>query len=293
MCKCATCLTAQVAKCVLGLVNSILITLGIILAVMGALIHFGGNFVYSLISSALAEISSSSVGSEVKATLSLSDLEVILGAWSVYVSYAGIFLLALGAFLAATGLLGTIGACCDSKIVLIVYIVVMAILALACAGFAVAFIVNKSQLQSTVSDEMTRLLKDQYKGRANPNEYTNIMDLVQARVPCCGINNYTDFYSVSGWNRTYALSDGSYIELVTPISCCKLSSSTMTPSDESCTYAPNATNSNYMSGGCYTKLWDAIDSASASVTYGLFIAAAVTGIIAGLAILIVVNAAKD
>uniref|UniRef100_A0A1I8ISC0 Tetraspanin n=1 Tax=Macrostomum lignano TaxID=282301 RepID=A0A1I8ISC0_9PLAT len=213
--KLCTCCSAQVAKCVLGAINGILITIGVVLAIIGCILHWGGNLVFQLLSAALSNIGS---------------------------SYAGIALLAVGLFLVATGIIGAIGACCNSKLLIIVYIVIMAVLALACAGLAAGYIINKN------------LMRTEYKGRGSANEFTNILDLIQARVPCCGVDNYTIYHEFNTWNSTYQLKNGTYIDEVLPESCCKISGATFEPTYENCTYSPDSQNSNMYEGGCYTKL---------------------------------------
>ena len=67
------------------------------------------------------------------------------------------------------------------------------------------------------------------------------------QLDCCGIDNYTELYTASNWNRTYS-SGGSTYTLVHPFMCCKLSGSfpnVAIPSDVSCATTPNSTTSNY------------------------------------------------
>ena len=67
------------------------------------------------------------------------------------------------------------------------------------------------------------------------------------QLDCCGIDNYTELYTASNWNRTYS-SGGSTYTLVHPFMCCKLDGSfpnVAIPSDVSCATSPNSTNSNY------------------------------------------------
>uniref|UniRef100_A0A1I8IRB2 Tetraspanin n=1 Tax=Macrostomum lignano TaxID=282301 RepID=A0A1I8IRB2_9PLAT len=227
-------------------------TIGVVLAIIGCILHWGGNLVFQLLSAALSNIGSSQIGSSTP--LSFSDLQKVLGTWSVYVSYAGIALLAVGLFLVATGIIGAIGACCNSKLLIIVYIVIMAVLALACAGLAAGYIINKNLMRTEGAKQMTTLVKSEYKGRGSANEFTNILDLIQARVPCCGVDNYTIYHEFNTWNSTYQLKNGTYIDEVLPESCCKISGATFEPTYENCTYSPDSQNSNMYEGGCYTKL---------------------------------------
>ena len=71
--------------------------------------------------------------------------------------------------------------------------------------------------------------------------------VVSMQLDCCGIDNYTELYTASNWNRTYS-SGGSTYTLVHPFMCCKLSGSfpnVAIPSDVSCATTPNSTTSNY------------------------------------------------
>ncbi|PAA71113.1 hypothetical protein BOX15_Mlig005561g2 [Macrostomum lignano] len=280
------CCTSQIAACILYIVNSLLITVGILLGIVGCLLHFGGSAIYQLFSGLLSSLASSNVGGS-NVQLSIADVQKILGSWSTVVSYAGIVLLGIGAFILASSILGCVGACCKLKVVLIVYVVLVLALTLALLGFVIGYLLFKQDMRSIGAKEMKRLITEQYQGSqsSSQNDFSKVLDIIQGRLECCGIDNFTDFYSASQWNRTYYLSSESrYVTLVAPLSCCQLSMTTFEPVDKNCTYNPTPSNSNYMKS-CYGKLWDILTTYANVVMTGMAITAAITGCIAALAII--------
>uniref|UniRef100_A0A1I8IT22 Tetraspanin n=1 Tax=Macrostomum lignano TaxID=282301 RepID=A0A1I8IT22_9PLAT len=214
-------------------------TVGILLGIVGCLLHFGGSAIYQLFSGLLSSLASSNVGGS-NVQLSIAD-----------------------------------------------YVVLVLALTLALLGFVIGYLLFKQDMRSIGAKEMKRLITEQYQGSqsSSQNDFSKVLDIIQGRLECCGIDNFTDFYSASQWNRTYYLSSESrYVTLVAPLSCCQLSMTTFEPVDKNCTYNPTPSNSNYMKS-CYGKLWDILTTYANVVMTGMAITAAITGCIAALAII--------
>uniref|UniRef100_A0A1I8J561 Tetraspanin n=1 Tax=Macrostomum lignano TaxID=282301 RepID=A0A1I8J561_9PLAT len=264
-----SCCTSCLAKSILGIVNSVFMTVGILLTIFGALFYWGQQAVYNWISSMLAK---SDVGSTRQ--ISLEEIQAVLGAWSRYLTYAGVILFGLGIALVGLAIIGYIGMCCEFKVLVIAYTVTVGAFGVGCIGVVISYGVFKKDMVHFGRTEMLKLLRQRYNNSGTPNEFTTILDLIQARMPCCGVDNYTDFYNATGWNRTY-IQDKVEYNLTAPISCCMITGPSMRPDYPECVSAPNSNNSNYMVGGCYGKLWAMFDNYSAYTMYALGVTAAV------------------
>lgn len=279
------CLTSQIAGCILYLINSIFISVGIAIGALGCVLHFGGNAVYQAFSGLLGQIASINIGGS-QVQLGITDLQKILGSWSGIVSYAGLVLLGLGLFFVAIGILGCIGACCKLKILLIVYVVLTLAITLTLIGFVIGYYVFKQNMKDFGAQEMRKLVASQYKGSWGPyvNDFSKVLDIIQGKLGCCGVSNYTEF-NAADWNRTYLYSQAvGYITLVAPVSCCKLNLVNAEPINKNCTFNPTPENSNFQVG-CYEKLWNFLDSYANVLIVGIAITAAVTGAISVLVII--------
>uniref|UniRef100_A0A1I8I249 Tetraspanin n=1 Tax=Macrostomum lignano TaxID=282301 RepID=A0A1I8I249_9PLAT len=113
--------------------------------------------------------------------------------------------------------------------------------------------------KSSVKSEMEQSLK-KFTGISSKNIQTLLQNLLQIFVRCCGVNNGTDFETMSPkWNRTYSMSESSFnytFNLTYPVTCCKFNLTSFLPEDANCPL--NNTNSHYRRG-CFEAMFDFIE----------------------------------
>ena len=89
------------------------------------------------------------------------------------------------------------------------YSVILLIILLAQFGTGITAFVMKDDLKNAIDNNMVEGMdnygKDAYGG------VTETWDFVQSELDCCGVNNYTDWWEMEGWEKG-----------MVPDSCCKV-----------------------------------------------------------------------
>ncbi|KAF2358595.1 Tetraspanin/Peripherin [Trinorchestia longiramus] len=188
------------------------------------------------------------VGVVVLASLILSnsnDFKVLL---SDGVFTLPIVLLILGLIVMLIGFFGCFGAMRESPCLLYTYATIVLVLLIAQIAVAIYLLVEKDELRGFVGDSMVKVF-DGY-GR-DDTDLTNSIDASQQTLKCCGVNNYTDWYSG-------VINSGAVFVNSVPMSCCKLLNNTgcNTNLDNK---DPENLNSAIYTVGCTTLLFNAID----------------------------------
>ena len=92
---------------------------------------------------------------------------------------------------------------------------------------------------------------------------------------CCGVYNYTDFYSSKSWkkNRTFEVNGVNVMRnLTTPIACCKMVGTypdAEPVNDTECAFQPNMQNSNY--NKVYSRRFQLLFCAYQTRTHTIFL----------------------
>jgi len=168
----------------------------------------------------------------------------------IVIEQAAYLLIAAGAFVFIVSFLGYCGAVKESRVLLGMYgIFVLLIVGLEItAGSLMA--VYKPEAEKEIKNALHETLEHHYTAQQQTNAVTVTWDLLQSKLSCCGVNNYTDFARAPLWlaNKT----SGAQM----PESCCRLldaDSHIIKARDPDCTQRPNQNNSFYMKG-CYSTI---------------------------------------
>ncbi|XP_060078878.1 tetraspanin-18-like [Ylistrum balloti] len=174
----------------------------------------------------------------------------------------------LGGFVFITSLMGFCGACCENNKCLIIYIVIVGTILLAQGTAVVLSVIYKDQFETYARDNLKALQQTRYKGPYDTSDIVSLaFDIAHIYFQCCGVDNGTEYASISNWNTTYAYDagGGSYVVGVAtiPATCCEFSNMALFPSDitgflNSMTNntCPITQSSSYSSKGCYEAIKD-------------------------------------
>lgn len=142
---------------------------------------------------------------------------------------SAIFLIVLGAIVATVSLLGCIGACCNVKWMLSLYIVVLVLILLAEIALIIFAAVFPEKMQAQTQPAMYKSLlayKSDGDLRSNGSNFSYIMPndenslawaSMQIEAGCCGA------YGSSDYNNITFIRTSKYPNATVPVSCCKLS----------------------------------------------------------------------
>ncbi|OWF55784.1 Tetraspanin-6 [Mizuhopecten yessoensis] len=190
--------------------------LGLGIAVAGLYFKFGEDLLQDDIKDALDKI----------------DLDMVGGVdvYTMLDQLSNIFIV-VGFIIFAIGFFGCCGACCQWRWMLVIYaIVVILLMIVQIAGIAL-FASFKGKINSSFSEEATKVLKDNYNAASPTDETKKVkaaFDRMFQTFECCGISNYSD---ISPGGTTL------------PLVCCQTSATT----------PPICLPAN-ANEGCFTKL---------------------------------------
>ncbi|XP_076460834.1 tetraspanin-1-like isoform X2 [Babylonia areolata] len=236
--------TTFIAKLVLGIINTLVFLVGLVMFIIGLLIHTQPEFSQKALSSLLEKLESTADKAGVD--LDTSDFSVADVAYSFTIA-----IIVIGVFLAAVSLLGIIGVKYSLKPVLIVYFIITLVLFLVQVTVVLIAVIDREVFDDTVKPHLKTTIKDYYAGIAGKDATSQIWNGIMIQLECCGVDNYKDFKDASEWPTTLTINANTY-NIETPVACCK-----DVTEDYSCAVDGTATDlNNNMSTGCYTKIWD-------------------------------------
>ena len=183
------------------------------------------------------------------------------------ISIAIIILIVVGVFIFLLSLVGCCGACCQNRVLLVVYAIVVILLLGVQIAATVYTIKFKDEWQGPVKEEIKKVIANTYKGDNGTDAITLGINAVFMQFKCCGTEDYTDLADVPGWVRNYTFDE--FSETVTfkaPYFCCKtvitekppINSGLFTNENQTeCATNPTPQNSNYMKG-CFKALEEVV-----------------------------------
>jgi hypothetical protein len=148
------------------------------------------------------------------------------GLFEEIIRASGIFMIILGSVVFIIAFFGFVGACCESKCILVTYAIILIIIVLAEVALIIFAAVYPDKFADTASDALTVALKKEFTRDFNYNgnftddvgKGSKAWSVVQVGWKCCGANNNSD-YERFNWVRSNC--SGTCYQKV-PLSCCKL-----------------------------------------------------------------------
>jgi hypothetical protein len=230
MCDDGTCFRSF-AKVILIIVNIIFFLAGLLMLGFGIALVVAPEKVISFLSSNVnfAQISDSTGGFFVE-----------------IIKASGIFMIILGAVVAIIAFFGFFGACCESKCMIVTYAIILIIIVLAEVAliiFAAQYPnvfekVGEQTLNETLYKEFNRDVMVDKSGTIMAGgeglKVETAWNAFQVKFNCCGSSNFTD-YGNFNWTPTNNCSApivcNSDSKLKVPLSCCKLNTPNVTPTN--------------------------------------------------------------
>lgn len=126
---------------------------------------------------------------------------------------ATVLTICAGAIIFILGFCGCVGAILESQCMLVVYFVfVLIIFGLEVAATSLC-LTHKQEIQKFLYEEVKLSIQEDYRPElvGTPNGgVVAVVDSIQSHFECCGMDNHTDWYSISAWPDKNSV----------PVSCC-------------------------------------------------------------------------
>lgn len=222
----------------LVLVNIVFSLIGITLLVVGCVVRWGTEFMNSILQDSYSKLTAALKDAGVDKNL--NDFNV-----ADFVGDATLAFIILGAFFFVLGILGCVGACCQVKCMLVIYVVFLVLLLLVEVTFIILIFAVRSEVDSWIKTPFKKAVKEDYKGINATDSISIAINFVSVEFKCCGVDNYADFNSSQHWRKETNVTNP-----VIPAICCKNKTESETTS---CVQNPT-TNNSYMNQGCYEAI---------------------------------------
>ncbi|XP_061163805.1 tetraspanin-9-like [Saccostrea echinata] len=223
----------------LTIVNIVFSLIGITLLVVGSVVRWGDDFMNNILQDSYSRLASAL--KDAGADANLNDFNI-----ADFVGDATLAFIILGAFFFVLGILGCVGACCQVKCMLVVYVVFLVILLLVEITFIILIFAVRSEVDSWIKKPFKKAIKEEYKGIHSKESISIAINFVSVEFECCGVDNYSDFNSSTLWRNETVNETNPLI----PVICCKNRTS---DAIKSCVENPNQNNS-YAYQGCYNAI---------------------------------------
>jgi len=240
-------------KCVLGIVNGVILLAGLLLAAAGGVL--------------LALSSNPTLTGTLQDLIKkvIDSLNIIKGTetdnpTSQFVELlqpAGIVLLVVGLFILAVSILGYCGLACYIVVLKVYVVVLIVILAIEVIAAGLIF---SGKFNDQVQTQLVKIITDQYGGIDDMSLYSVIPNILMIQYKCCGVHDHGDFNNTKKWNRTREFEFNGQtrvVDLTTPIACCVTTGTfpNVKLVDDYCAVNPNNATSNF-ERGCWSKVSD-------------------------------------
>lgn len=222
----------------LVLVNIIFSLIGIALLVVGCIVRWGNEFMNNLLQDSYSKLTKALQDAGVDSNL--NDFNI-----ADFVGDATLAFIILGAFFFVLGILGCVGACCQVKCMLVIYVIFLVILLLVEVTFIILIFAVRSEVDSWIKKPFKTAIQKEYKGINATDSISIAINFVSVEFKCCGVENSGDFNSSTLWRHETNVTNP-----VIPAICCK----NKTESEISdCVQYPDDNNS-YRNKGCYEAI---------------------------------------
>lgn len=193
-----------------------------------------------------------------------SDFSTLLHGGAVTVP---IILLCCGVFVMLLGFFGCFGALRESPCLLNTYAIIVLVLVMAQIGVGIYAYMKQDDIKDSVSKGMIQIF-DKYGG--SDEELTKAIIATQHELKCCGVNNYTDWYtSVISATKLPNGNDVSY-------GCCIKDATTAPNCAKNIKNTPvTLVEKSIYTQGCFTKYDDLVEGKSIWMVAGAIVLALV------------------
>ncbi|KAK3106884.1 hypothetical protein FSP39_002060 [Pinctada imbricata] len=162
-----------------------------------------------------------------------------------------------GAFVLTISAFGAFGACCQKRICLVVYAIVVAIFFIGKLVAVILWFVMNDKLQSFLKSELQSQLDNNYKNAdLTSHEISTAWNYLFMQLSCCGVEAVTS--STTGFENSYWKANNAASDNI-PIFCCSgvTADNYASTTNTACT---QSVTSSYNTKGCYDAVYDKLSS---------------------------------
>ncbi|KAK4467718.1 hypothetical protein MN116_008652 [Schistosoma mekongi] len=248
-------------RIVLIAMNTVSLIAGLALLIVGALMVWGQSVIQSLLNNFLTNlINQYNQGS------SAAQINELVTRILTSTSPVGMAVFILGSVCAGISLFGYCGACCNMKILLYIYAILVGTLALAVLVTFSVYFSRKEEIGNKAIDLFQTSVNNYQSMEAN-NLDSLVVGLISPPLKCCGVNDGEDFRKSANFWRNDTYGGQTYNNIDYPVPCCKMNEN-YAITDSSC---PNTftTQNSYYNVGCKGPLKALFLKYMDYVAYGL------------------------
>ncbi|XP_064651681.1 tetraspanin-3-like [Lineus longissimus] len=237
-----------VAKVFLILLNILTGLLGFLLLAVGIFTQFAAEYVRQGLKGAADVLKDQGMANV--------DLLAMYNELKPIVNGIAIPLIVIGAFFFIVSMFGCYGACCNKRVCLIIYAIMVTIVFVGMLVGVIYIIAGAAQVKSDAKAQVKKEIVDNFVGINATNGISLVVNIVQIYFNCCGMDNWHDFDKCKKWEKQVAFSTKNVKvtgTLLIPISCCQMNGAfpSVTLKDDQC---PLTGSSPYKNTGCFSKI---------------------------------------
>ncbi|XP_034299786.2 CD63 antigen [Magallana gigas] len=244
-------------KCVLIILNSLQVFLGLTCCVGCLFVRFDKVYIKRLVRTYLMP-----VVADLMRTFSGSDYGIgyAINAYNTteVLRWVALVFLVMTFILLLPALFGISGLCSKRSWLMTTYIVVTGVLVIAKIALIVLCYIRPDVIQDWIRTPLKVSLQTTYRGDTATDPVSVTWNLLMIKFSCCGVDNGRDF-EFSRFNRDFTLQifnqTLSISNLQTPLACCNSASRRTTFEPGACAKYPIRKDHTHYFEGCLEKIW--------------------------------------
>ncbi|KAG5441551.1 hypothetical protein CSKR_111399 [Clonorchis sinensis] len=268
------------SKILLSILNSIVIILGLILVIVGAIVAWGTHLIVKLFDGP-AKNFIETLGQDKTNIVKLAIREIGPIARPI-----GLLLFFLGLIIIGIAIFGCVGATCNKKLCLKIYVIILSVIVLCHILLLIIHFSRPTLIMSPIKSELERYVK-QYKSIQSGEAASVFLSMLMTSLECCGVNGWEDFKQAKEMSKTDKFFGFEAKDLQFPLMCCKTDASFTLTDPQNCIKNPDDQNSN-IKKGCAKALEKFMVSMFNKILYGSLILLAVNIVLILLTVLALV-----
>ncbi|CAL8068359.1 unnamed protein product [Calicophoron daubneyi] len=231
-------------------INVLFFLVGLVLTIVGGLFSFNTAFFYSIMKWIYAQLD------QMNQEQAHQAVDIFLGLLKPI--SLGVFI--FGLILLVICMLGIVGAWCDSRCAIILYIILEGIVLVAEIVVLIIFEVKRDIITNPAKDAL-RTAVSNYISYDSTDPNSVFLAVFMPVLQCCGVDSGNDFNNSTKFRRTYNY-NGATIPIAYPVPCCH--NPPETGSNCPAVFTPD---NSYINTGCWKKLENALVKESKIVMY--------------------------